>query len=66
MQTTANLLPDQISRRMPSAETALELRYGEIGIACVAAAARYRTGAKNPAAQDALIERCDAAPRSWR
>jgi len=65
MHTTANLLTEQISRRVPSAETALELHYGEIGIACVAAAARYRTGAKNPGAQDGLIERCDPAPRSW-
>ena len=58
MQTTASLLVDQISRRMPSADQqiALQLRYGKIGIACVAAAARYQSGVKNPDLRDGLIE----------
>ncbi len=63
MQTTASLLTEQIS--VPSAEIALELRYRQIGIACVAAAARYQTRTKSPAAQNALVEPRDAAPVSW-
>ena len=35
--------------RRPSEDVALHLRYGEIGISAVAAAARYQGGAKNPA-----------------
>jgi len=33
--------------------TALHLCYGKIGISAVAAAARYQSGAKNPAPMDA-------------
>ena len=35
-------------RKCADAQTALDLRYGEIGISAVAAAARYQSGARNP------------------
>jgi hypothetical protein len=34
-------------RKCADAQTALDLRYGEIGISAVAAAARYQSGARN-------------------
>ncbi len=36
-------------RRVTSESTALDRRYGQIGISAVAAAARYQGSAKNPA-----------------
>jgi hypothetical protein len=35
-------------RKCADAQTALDLRYGQIGISAVAAAARYQSGARNP------------------
>jgi hypothetical protein len=35
-------------RKCDDAHTALDLRYGQIGISAVAAAARYQSGARNP------------------
>jgi hypothetical protein len=35
-------------RKCADAQIALDLRYGEIGISAVAAAARYQSGARNP------------------
>jgi len=35
--------------KLSNKSTALERRYGQIGISAVAAAARYQGGAKNPA-----------------
>jgi len=41
--------------------TALDLRYGQIGISAVAAALRYQGAAKNPAYAPALIRWTDRA-----
>jgi hypothetical protein len=35
-------------RKCSDPHTALDLRYGQIGISAVAAAARYQSGARNP------------------
>jgi len=35
-------------RKCADPQTALDLHYGQIGIAAVAAAARYQSGARNP------------------
>jgi hypothetical protein len=43
-------VPERKDDRSRASEmTALDRRYGEIGISAVAAAARYQGGAKNPA-----------------
>jgi len=43
-------------RQCADAQTALDLRYGEIGISAVAAAARYQSGARNPGHPPVVVE----------
>jgi hypothetical protein len=43
-------------RKCADAQTALDLRYGQIGISAVAAAARYQGGARNPGHPPVVVE----------
>jgi hypothetical protein len=43
-------------RKCSDAQAALDLRYGEIGISAVAAAARYQSGARNPGHPPVIVE----------
>jgi hypothetical protein len=43
-------------RKCADPQTALDLRYGQIGISAVAAAARYQSGARNPGHPQVVIE----------
>jgi hypothetical protein len=43
-------------RKCSDAQSALDLRYGEIGISAVAAAARYQSGARNPDPPPVIVE----------
>ena len=43
-------------RKCPDPQTALDLRYGQIGISAVAAAARYQSGARNPGHPQVVVE----------
>ena len=43
-------------RKCSEAQSALDLRYGEIGISAVAAAARYQSGARNPGHPPVIVE----------
>jgi hypothetical protein len=43
-------------RKCADAQTALDLRYGQIGISAVAAAARYQSGARNPGHPPVVVE----------
>lgn len=47
--------------RFSTERTALDRRYGQIGISAVAAAARYQGAAKNPAYAPAVINWYDRA-----
>ncbi len=43
-------------RKCADPHTALDLRYGQIGISAVAAAARYQSGARNPGHPQVVVE----------
>jgi hypothetical protein len=43
-------------RKCADAQTALDLRYGQIGISAVAAAARYQSGARNPGPPPVVVK----------
>jgi hypothetical protein len=43
-------------RKCADTQTALDLRYGKIGISAVAAAARYQSGARNPGHPQVMVE----------
>jgi hypothetical protein len=43
-------------RKCSDAQAGLDLRYGEIGISAVAAAARYQSGARNPGHPPVIVE----------
>jgi hypothetical protein len=43
-------------RKCADTHTALDLRYGQIGISAVAAAARYQSGARNPGHPQVAVE----------
>jgi hypothetical protein len=43
-------------RKCADPQTALDLRYGQIGISAVAAAARYQSGARNPGHPQVVVE----------
>jgi hypothetical protein len=43
-------------RKCADEQTALDLRYGAIGISAVAAAARYQSGARNPGHPQVVVE----------
>jgi hypothetical protein len=43
-------------RKCADPQTALDLRYGQIGISAVAAAARYQSGARNPGHPPVTVE----------
>jgi hypothetical protein len=43
-------------RKCADTQTALDLRYGKIGISAVAAAARYQSGARNPGHPQVTVE----------
>jgi hypothetical protein len=43
-------------RKCADAQTALDLRYGQIGISAVAAAARYQSGARNPGHPPVIVK----------
>lgn len=47
--------------RLSTERTALDSRYGQIGISAVAAAVRYQGAAKNPAYAPVAINWCDRA-----
>jgi hypothetical protein len=43
-------------RKCADEQSALDLRYGAIGISAVAAAARYQSGARNPGHPQVVVE----------
>ena len=51
-KTNAQRMP----RKCADPQTALDLRYGQIGISAVAAAARYQSGARNPGHPQVVVE----------
>ena len=64
MQPMRSVLANKTSsRRQPckssDQQVALHLRYAKIGIAAVAAAARYQSGAKNPGFSFAVVDESD-------
>lgn len=56
-QKTEKTVKQAVAQSTPAAEpgTALDRRYGQIGISAVAAAVRYQGGGKNPAYAPAVI-----------
>lgn len=54
--STKNTITQRKPRKCADTQTALDLRYGKIGISAVAAAARYQSGARNPGHPQVMIE----------